>query len=141
MNRAFKWKLIAGFVLVFLAGGMTGAFVTMSCARHFFFGPHHHAFLAQTMRNRLRIQLHLTDEQLTRISPIIDKTATQLEEIRMNTGKRVRETIAQAHREMVPNLTPEQRAKLQEIEARHRRWLHRARGPREPTPEPSLSAQ
>ena len=27
MNRALKWKLIAGFLLVFAAGGMTGAFV------------------------------------------------------------------------------------------------------------------
>jgi len=141
MNRAFKWKLIAGFVLVFLAGGMTGVFVSVSCARHFLFGPHHRGILVETMRNRLRVQLHLTDEQLTKITPIIHKTAAHLEEIRTSTGRRVRETIAEAHREMAPNLTPEQRNKLQEIEARHRHWLHRAHGPGEPTPEPSASVQ
>jgi len=27
MNRALQWKLIAGFLLVFVAGGITGAFL------------------------------------------------------------------------------------------------------------------
>ncbi len=39
MNRALKWKLIAGFVLVFLAGGMTGAFIVASQTHHLFLGP------------------------------------------------------------------------------------------------------
>jgi hypothetical protein len=33
MNRALQWKLIAGFLLVFVAGGITGAFVGGSYAR------------------------------------------------------------------------------------------------------------
>ena len=140
MNRALKWKLIVGFVLVFLAGGMTGAFITASQARHLFFGPYH-GVMSDRIRNRLRVQLRLTDDQLAKISPIIDKTAAQLDTIRMETGRRVRETIAEAHREMAADLTPEQRAKLQQMEARHRRWMHRARGMHEATPEPSASAQ
>ncbi len=43
MNRALKWKLIAGFVLVFLAGGMTGAFIVASQTHHLFFGAYHGA--------------------------------------------------------------------------------------------------
>ena len=128
MNRALKWKLIVGFVLVFLAGGMTGAFITASQTFHFLVGPHHPGFSAERMRSRLRWQLHLTDEQLAKISPVIDKAAAQLETIRMETGRRVRETFAETHREIAVDLTPEQRAKLQQMEARQRRWLHRARG-------------
>ena len=141
MNRALKWKLIVGFVLVFLAGGMTGAFITTSRTFHFLVGPHHPGFSAERMRNRLRWQLHLTDEQVTKISPVIDKAAAQLETIRMETGRRVREIFAEMHREIAADLTAEQRTKLQEMEGRHRRWLHRARGMQEATPEPSASAQ
>jgi Spy/CpxP family protein refolding chaperone len=137
MNRALKWKLIAGFVLVFLAGGMTGAFIVASQTHRLFFGPSHGA-IADRMRHRLRIQLRLTDEQMAKISPVIDKTATQLETIRTDTGRRVHETFAEAHREIAADLTPEQRAKLQAIEERHRRWFHHRHGSREsPSPEQS----
>src|SRR2546426_10759726 len=98
MNSALKWKLIAGFVLVFLAGGATGVFVSAATAHHFFFGPHRHGFGAQAMKNRLQRQLKLTDEQLAKISPIIEKTGAQLEQIRGDTGRRVRDTIAEARR-------------------------------------------
>src|SRR5438045_4824475 len=138
MNSALKWKLIAGFVLVFLAGGATGVFVSAATAHHFFFGPHRHGFAAQAMKNRLQRQLKLTDEQLAKISPIIEKTGAQLEQIRGDTGRRVRDTIAEAHREIAPVLTPEQQQRLKEMEARHHRWFqHHRRGQFTPTPEAS----
>jgi hypothetical protein len=140
MNRALKWKLIVGFALVFLAGGMTGAFVTASQAHHLFFGRYHEA-TSNRIRNRLRVQLHLTDEQVTKISPIIDKTAAKLDSIRMDTGRRVRETLNEAHREMAADLTLEQQAKLQKIEARQRRWLHRGRGPVQSPPSDKSPSQ
>ena len=136
MNRALKWKLIVGFILVFLAGGATGVFLGASQTFPFLLGPHRPGFSAERMRNRLRWQLHLTDEQVAKISPVIDKTATQLEKIRTETGRRVRETFAETHREIAADLTPEQRAKLQEMEAQHRHGLHHARGARGSTPEP-----
>jgi Spy/CpxP family protein refolding chaperone len=84
--------------------------------------------VAQAMRNRLQWQLRLTDEQLTKISPIIEKTGAQLEEIRGDTGRRVRETIAEAHREIAPILTPEQQERLKQMAERRRRWFqHRQR--------------
>jgi Spy/CpxP family protein refolding chaperone len=142
MNRALKWKVIVGFVLVFVAGGMTGAFLGASHARHLFSAQPHRGMMSERMRDRFRAQLNLTPEQVAKISPIMDKAAAQLEEIRRTTGRRVRETFAEAHREMATDLTEEQRAKLQEIEARHRRWHHQAREPRESTsPEPETSPQ
>jgi Spy/CpxP family protein refolding chaperone len=134
MNSALKWKLIAGFVLVFLAGGATGVFFSAATAQRFFFGPHRHGFAARAMKNRLQWQLRLTDEQMTKISPIIEKTGTQLEEIRGDTGRRVRETIAEAHREIAPILTPEQQQRLKEMQARHRRWLQNRQRPARASP-------
>jgi len=137
MNRALKWKLLGGFVLVFIAGGMAGAFVGASHARHSFFGLQQKV-MAERMRHSLRAELQLTDDQLAKISPIIDKTAARLQEIRHSTGRQVHETILEAHREMAPNLTVEQRAKLQALELRphHGRWFNHGRRSPPPGPEP-----
>ena len=140
MNFALKWKLIAGFLLVFIAGGMTGAFLGASHARHLFFESPRHGIIGDRMRERLRAQLDLTPEQVARISPIIEKTATQLEEERRDTGKRVHEIMTGAHQEIAANLTEIQRAKLQEMEARRQRWhgrgFHRGESPAAESPKP-----
>jgi len=124
MNRALQWKLIAGFILVFVAGGITGAFFGGVYAQHHFFRLHHPQLIGSRMKERLRDELNLTPEQVAKISPKIDKTAMQLRDIRRETARRVHETIADAHRQMAVNLTDEQRQKLQQIEERHRRWRH-----------------
>ena len=130
MNSALKWKLIAGFLLVFMAGGATGVFVAMAIGHHFAFGPHPPGTAARMMKNRLQWQLRLTGDQMNKISPIIDKTGAQLEQIRGDTGKSVRETIAQAHREISPYLTPEQQERLKQMEQRQRHWMqHHGGGP------------
>ena len=134
MNRSLQWKLIAGFILVFIAGGTTGAFFAVSHSRHIFIESHDPDIMFERMRQRLRVELKLTPEQMLKISPIIKKSTSQLEQIRAETGQRVHETFVQAHREMSVYLTDEQRAKLQKIEARHQRW-HGFHGP-PPPPEP-----
>lgn len=123
MNAALKWKLITGFLLVFIAGGVTGALFAAAQARHFMFGPPHHGMVAERMRERLRTELKLTPEQMAKVSPIIERTGARLEEIRMETTRNVHETFAAAHREMAPNLTDEQRAKLQQMRQRHQRFI------------------
>ena len=124
MNQALKWKLIAAFILVFVAGGISGAFLGGSYARHHFFAFHRPELIGGRMKERLRTELNLTPEQVAKISPIIDKTTLQLRDIRRDTARRVHETIAEAHRQMATNLTDEQRQKLQQIQERHRRWRH-----------------
>jgi hypothetical protein len=133
MNHGLKWKLIAVLLLVFIAGGMAGAFIGAAQVRHRFFHPQS-TTLSERMRRHLRVQLHLNKEQLANISPIIDKAAAQLGEIQRNTGERVRETIAQEHREIAPYLSDEQRIKLKELEARPYHWQP-FRAPRRSPPQ------
>jgi Spy/CpxP family protein refolding chaperone len=135
MNQVLKWKLIAGFLLVFVAGGIAGAALGGFYARHLFFEFHHPRLVGARMKERLRTELSLTPEQVAKVSPIVDKTAAQLQEIRRDTGRRVHEIMADAHKEIAANLTDEQRQKLQQIEERHRRWRHR-HGPHDFAPEP-----
>ena len=73
----------------------------------------------------MRGELKLTPEQMQQISPIIDRAASQLKTKREQTIRDVHEIFEQAHRDMQPFLTPEQRTKLEELEKRHRNLLHR----------------
>src|SRR4029453_17040151 len=107
--RALQSKLIAGFLLVFVAGGITGAFFGGSYARYHFFELRHPERIGGRMKERLRAELNLTPEQLAKISPIVDKTTAQLREIRRDTGRRVHEIITNAHQQMAAQLTDEQR--------------------------------
>ena len=125
MNAALKWKLIAGFVLVFIAGGIAGAALGGWYTRHLFIEVHRPGRVGERMKERLRTELSLTPEQVAKVSPIVDKTAAQLQEIRRDTGRRVHEIMTEAHKEIGSSLTDEQRQKLQQIEERHRRWRHR----------------
>ena len=134
MNGALKWKLVAGFVLVFVAGGIAGAALGGLYARHLFFEIHRPGSVGDRMKERLRTELRLTPEQVTKVWPIVDKTAAQLREIRRDTGRRVHQIMTEAHKEIAVNLTDEQRQKLQQIEERHRRGRHR-HGSREFAPE------
>jgi Spy/CpxP family protein refolding chaperone len=124
MNSALKWKLIAGFLLVFVAGGVTGAFVAAAVTRHFI--SIHHGMAAERMRARLQAELNLTPEQMKKISPVIDRTGVQLEQIRMETARKVHDTFAEAHQQISADLTPEQRTKLEQLRRRHQRWLRHA---------------
>ena len=132
MSEALKWKLIAGFLLVFIAGGVTGGFIGATHARHFFLGSPHSHRLPDRMREHLRRQLDLTPDQMAKISPIVDQTSSKLEAIRVETAKRVRVTLDESHRQIAPELTPEQRTKLEKMERLHKnRMRHRGFAPPE----------
>ena len=57
MNGALKWKLVAGFVLVFVAGGIAGAALGGWYARHLFFEIHRPGTVGYRMKERLRAEL------------------------------------------------------------------------------------
>jgi Spy/CpxP family protein refolding chaperone len=90
--------------------------------------------ISERMRDRLQRQLNLTPDQVAKISPFLNKAATELHQVRRDTGRRVHEIISETHRQMAGVLTDEQRRKLQQMEERHRRW-HHGHGPPQPPPE------
>ena len=124
MNQVLKWKLIAGFIIVFVAGAITGAALGGLYTRHLFFEFHHPQMIGERMKEQFRSELHLTPEQVAKISPIIDKTAADLQQVRNDTARRVREIWMESHRQLAANLTDEQRQKLQQMKERHHRWRH-----------------
>ncbi|HEY5036333.1 MAG TPA: hypothetical protein VII74_04290 [Chthoniobacterales bacterium] len=132
MSGSLKGKLLAGFVLVFVAGLAAGAFLgAMQMQRHHFDFFHHHS-LALRVRHRFQSRLQLTPEQVRQAEPIVNKTVRQLEAIRAETGKRVHETFLAADRELAPQLTEKQRARLKTLETAHRQNPE----PGSPSPSP-----
>ncbi len=117
MNAPLRWKLVAGFFLVFIAGLIAGAFLGAAHVRHIRADFEHHEALTERIRSRMKSRLDLTPEQMTKTAPIFDKTARQIEDIRKETNRRIHETFAAADDELAPALTPEQRAKLDALEA------------------------
>lgn len=143
MTASFKAKLIAGFVLAFLAGGAAGAFFTFHQARHWRsdYGRQPHR-LTERLRDRLNGELDLTSQQLAKIEPILDRAGKQLQEIRVQTGAEVRRVMAETNQALTPLLSDAQREKLARIEKvrRGKRGGHhpdRRRSPRGGEPDAS----
>jgi Spy/CpxP family protein refolding chaperone len=89
------------------------------------------------MRDRLKSELELTPEQMTKVQPILDDATKKLQQIREDTGRRVREVMQQTHAALQPILTDTQRARLSQFEEQmrqhrpgHREWPHRHPGRR-----------
>jgi Spy/CpxP family protein refolding chaperone len=128
VTKALKWQIALALVLVFFAGLATGVFGTVHHIRAFMF-EQRAGHLRQRMTEHLRRELQLTPEQVGKVQPIVERSADRLEEIRTETSRRVSETMRQSHEEIAPHLTPEQKAKLEELEKRHRGGFHGRRPP------------
>lgn len=117
MSAPLRWKLVGGFLLVFIAGLIAGAFLGAVETRHHRADFARHEVLTERIRNRMQSRLDLTPQQLAKTAPIFDKTARQIEDIRKETSRRIHETFAAADDELAPALTPGQRARLDALEA------------------------
>ena len=124
MNSALKWKLAFAFLLVFVAGGTTGAFFGFHHIRHHvILGPPKSGEVSDRMREHFRRSLDLTPEQETKFNPVIDATSAKLEAIRVETAERVRAVMEESKKEIAPMLTPEQQKKLDSLESQHRKMM------------------
>ena len=124
MNGALKWKLAFAFLLVFIAGGTTGAFFGFHHIRqHIILGPPKSGEVSDRMREHFRRSLDLTPEQEAKIVPVIDATSAKLEAIRVETAERVRAVMEESKKEVAPLLTPEQQKKLDKLESQHRKMM------------------
>ena len=124
MNDALKWKLAFAFLLVFVAGGVTGSFYGVHhLRRHVVFGPPHSGDVNERMREHLRRALDLTAEQEKKIGPIVETTSAKLETIRVETAERVRSVMEDSKREIAPLLTAEQQGKLDQLDKEHRKIM------------------
>jgi len=139
MNKLRVGRIIVYAALIFLAGGVTGALLAPLFGRTFMRPPAPHE-MSQHMLAHLQSVLHLTDQQLTQIKPLVEKTGAEMETIHRETMQRVLARLAETHAQISAFLTPEQKIAFQKMEKEHGERLRHVHPILLPPPEPPSSS-
>ncbi|CAM2972850.1 hypothetical protein [Rariglobus hedericola] len=122
-------KIILAVGGIFIAGAVTGGFVSLRVADHLArqkrlverIGP-------SEIGARLAEQLQLTPEQKDKIRPIITRTSEELRKVRRDSFSQTAELVSKMDADLAKLLTVEQQALLKEIrqreEERRKQWMN-----------------
>jgi hypothetical protein len=138
MSKSRTLRVVVYALLIFLGGAITGAFVAPRIGRTFIRPPNVRE-MSHHMMERLESGLQLTSQQAAQITPIIERTTADLEEIHSATTRRVQKRVAETNQEISAILTPEQQKKFTQMEEEHRnrmRYHHPFAEPPGPPPPP-----
>ena len=128
MNSIARWKIVVSLAVIFLAGSITGALFTVAIAKHEVRRQSDPTQWFQLTMQRWKTQLRLTSAQEEKLKPIVQETVEELRTLRASDLRQTDEILARARTRIEPELTPEQRVRLQKMqEARKRRlqeWLN-----------------
>jgi hypothetical protein len=119
MTKARSWKVILYATLIFVAGLFIGLLASPHVLRTFL-RPPTPAEMSRHILARLQSRLSLTPEQTVQIKPLIEQTASDIDAIRSATTKQVSDHIAETNSKIATFITPEQKAKLDQMEAERR---------------------
>jgi hypothetical protein len=119
------WKVVFYATLIFAAGLFTGLIGGPLLFRTFL-RPPTPAEMSAHILARMQSRLSLSPEQIGQIKPLVEVTASDIEAIRVATTKQISDRIAQTNSKIAPFLTPEQNAKLDQMEAERREHMRRA---------------
>lgn len=111
-----RWKLIAGIILVFVLGVLSGTLGTGFYVKQKMKPIRHDSKARRTVIiEKLTRGLDLKESQIPKIEKILDEIDQKRREYRQEIRKMRTESISQMKKE----LTPEQQIKLDEL---HRQW-------------------
>jgi len=113
MNK--PWKLVLLLAGIFLAGGVTGAFVMLRVGREMLarrpgpeqWAPIHLKHLAE--------RLDLTPEQQDQLRPIVRRNMEELNRLRTYSMAETKSAFERMEREIAEKLTPDQKTKLEQM--------------------------
>lgn len=125
MNK--PWKLVLLLTGIFLAGGVTGALVMIRLGREVAVRRAMPEQWAPMQLKRLAGRLDLQPEQLEQLRPIVRRNMEELKRLRASAMAETRSVMERMEREVAEKLTPEQRAKFEQMN----RDLRAARDARE----------
>ena len=118
MNVPMRWKLISYTAALFAAGAICGAMMLprtppkpetlkVDCREE----------IAKKLRNKLKCQLNLTDAQLEKMEPLIQKASGDVEASHLDCLNRISAALDCLHSQICTDLTPDQKQKLAALEA------------------------
>jgi hypothetical protein len=121
---------------VFLAGGLTGGFGGYALGRRPIFRPPNPQSMAEHLVGHFRNELNLSEDQVTKVRPLVEQATAEADTIHAATFERVHGVMTNLNRRIEEFLTPEQRQKLAERERQLQdRFQHKGRRPG-PSPGP-----
>jgi Spy/CpxP family protein refolding chaperone len=119
MTKAQPWKVVLYATLIFVAGLFIGVLAGPHLLRTFL-RPPTPAEMSRHIFARLQSRLSLTPEQTAQIKPLVEQTASDIEGIRVATTKQISERIAETDSKIATFLSPEQKVKLEQMQAERR---------------------
>ena len=134
MTSVSKWKLGVYVLVIFLAGGGSGALIAWQMCRRMPVVPVPPAQIGARLRARFQSRLDLTPEQVQKIEPMIDQAMHRVETIRKETARHVFANVSNLDEQVLMVLTPEQKLKFEELERQRREYLRQKFGPESNTP-------
>ena len=123
MNQ--PWKLILLLTGIFIAGGVTGAFVTLKVVRDRIAQRPMPEQWAPMQLKRLAERLDLRPEQLEQLRPIIKRNMDELNRLRAYSLGETRTVLERMAREVSEQLTPEQRVGFEQMNKEFRERMKR----------------
>ncbi len=118
------WKLILLLAAIFLAGGVTGAFIMMRIGRKMIAERPLPGQWAPLHMSKLAERLSLQPEQVELLRPIVHRNFEDLGRLRASCMAETQLIFVRMEREVAEKLTPEQRVKFDEL---NRQMRERAR--------------
>jgi Spy/CpxP family protein refolding chaperone len=129
MTSLGKRKLAAYVVAIFLAGAGSGALIAWQVCRRIPVTSIPAAEIGARLRARFQSRLDLTPDQAQKIAPMIDQAMRRVEAIRQETASQVFANVSTLHEQVLLVLTPEQKAKFEQLERERRAYLRQKFGP------------
>ena len=120
MTSGSKWKVLAYAMVLFVAGAITGAMVMRPKVEASPLKLNRSTEIAAKIQDRLNTRLHLTPDQITKIHPIVLKASDDLEASHRDCLIRIMDVLNGMHSQLSPDLTPEQKEALKQIEVERR---------------------
>jgi hypothetical protein len=108
MNRKFKISIY--LAIIFVAGVMTGVFISYQIARHLM--PSREK-MADHWSQELEAKLQLSADQTARIRPIIERTMV---EFSRSLSEQMRWSLSNCNAQVAVELTPAQRDSLEQLQ-------------------------
>jgi uncharacterized membrane protein len=138
MNK--PWKLVLLLIGIFIAGGVTGAFVMLKVGREMVAKrPQPEQWAPQHLK-RIVDRLGLKPEEAEVIRPIVRRNMEDLNRLRASSFAETKVIFERMEREISAQLTPEQRAKFEQMNKEMRERAKKVINPRERPPgEPGKS--
>jgi len=115
MNATDRWKIVLTLIAIFVAGAVTGAFLTIRAMKYEM--PRRIVVPPGTpfSVNRWLAHLHLTPDQDQKLRPIIEQADNELRNLRALDLREIEGILDRAQDRMNAVLTPDQRERLRQM--------------------------